>query len=1032
MLVPKHYENPDILHENTMPPRAYYIPASKPMDTFAENRQASDRIQWLNGNWKFRYYDSIYEVKEKFYEADYDASDCPEIPVPGVWQMFGYDTHQYTNIRYPFSFDPPYVPHKNPCGAYLYDFTYHEESRAPRAYLNFEGVDSCFYVWLNGEYVGYSQVSHATSEFEVSDKLKEGSNRLAVLVLKWCDGSYLEDQDKFRMSGIFRDVYLIKRPVQAIWDYFIKTKLKEGCAEVSLRLEYLEQVIPTSLRVLDAQKAELICMSIDKEATGSLVETTFTLANPICWNAESPYLYTMYLETERETIMEQIGIREISIVDRVVHLNGKKIKFRGVNRHDSDPVTGFAISQEQMLKDLTLMRQHNFNAIRTSHYPNAPIFCQLCDKYGFMVMEEADMESHGPTELYYEENTEENRLNRWNETIADNPRWEASILDRVRRCIERDKNRPCVLVWSMGNESAYGSNFEKALAWTKSFDDSRLTHYESARYRNRGKDYDFSNLDLYSRMYPSFEEIQSYLDRGPDKPFILCEYSHAMGNGPGDIEDYFQLIHKEDILCGGFVWEWCDHAVYHGKAPDGRKIYYYGGDHGEEIHDGNFCMDGLVYPDRTPHTGLEEYKNVYRPARVVSYQQKTRELEVKNHMDFTDLKDYIRICYEVSCDGSVTERGEIPPFSLKPHGTGKVTLNSYIPPAGRTYLKVFYHIKKESALVPKGHLLGFDEILLINKDGRNQTAVKWLESSQKVGTVIKLQEEEEKIICKGGGFTYIYDRLTGMMEEMDFANRQYLKRPMEINLWRAPTDNDRYRKEEWKRAGYHKICTRAYETRIRQKEGEVIIEAKMAVLAAAVQRIMDIHATWTIYHTGAVNVEMKVLKNKEFPELPRFGLRLFLHRELENTTYYGMGPNESYRDKCRSSSHGLYRAKVWELHEDYIRPQENGSHCDCDYLLLTAEDFGLAAVSAKSSFSFNVSLYTQEELENKAHHYELEEAGSTILCLDYAQNGIGSNSCGPKLPDKYKFTDTRFVWSIRLIPFIDFQTDESKKEETGL
>ncbi len=1017
MIIPKHYEDLNVLHENTMPPRAYYIPASNPMDTLVEHREDSDRFQLLNGSWKFRYYESIYDVKEMFFADGYDCSDYDEIPVPGVWQMHGYDTHQYTNIRYPFPFDPPYVPYKNPCGTYIHEFDYHKDVDAPKAYLNFEGVDSCFYVWMNGAYVGYSQVSHGTSEFDVTDKLAEGNNRLAVLVLKWCDGSYLEDQDKFRMSGIFRDVYLLKRPKEAIRDYFVQTRLEKTQAEVSIQIAYFDEAAATHIAVYDATGEEIAIEDVVKETYNHVMNVTFTIPDPVLWNAEAPYLYTIYLKTDKEVITDHLGLREIAVIDRVVHLNGKKIKFRGVNRHDSDPVTGFTISIAQMMKDLTLMKQHNFNAIRTSHYPNAPVFYQLCDKYGFMVIDEADIESHGPMEFYYRDNSARNKFSRWNEAIADNPMWENSIADRVQRCVQRDKNRPCVLIWSMGNESAYGCNFEKALAWTKSFDSSRLTHYESALYKNNSRKYDFSNLDLYSRMYPSIDEIQNHLDNEPDKPFILCEYCHSMGNGPGDFEDYFELFQSDDRMCGGFVWEWCDHAIYHGKTENGKDIYKYGGDHGEVIHDNNFCMDGLVYPDRTPHTGLEEYKNVYRPARVVSYNQETQELDIKNYMDFTDLKDYVDISYEISCDGLSFKKGKLPAFSVEPHKTGKAVLNNTIPKAGRAYLKVYYHLKKEDALRPMGQVLGFDEVLLLNEDGRNQTSLKWLEAEQKPAAAIDVQETDEAVICKGGDFLYIYDKQTGLMNQMSFAGRAYLDEPMEVNIWRAPTDNDMYIKAEWKRAFYHRAYTRTYHTSVSQNKSGVTIQAKMSVLADTVQRIMTIDAIWMIENHGGIHVSMTVEKNKEFPELPRFGLRLFLNRKLEQISYYGMGPNESYRDKHRASSHGLYHAKVEELHEDYIRPQENGSHYDCDYVVLADHQFGLAAVS-KQTFSFNASVYTQEELEGKAHNYELVRADSTILCLDYAQNGIGSNSCGPGVLEKYQFCDNEFIFALSLVPFV--------------
>ncbi len=1012
MLIPRHYETLDILHEHTLPPRAYYIPASTPMDTLVEHREDSDRFQLLSGQWRFRYYSSIYDLKDTFYAPDFDLSSYTSIHVPGVWQTQGYDFNQYINYRYPFPFDPPYVPQDNPCGAYVHTFTYHKDASAPQVFLNFEGVDACFYVWLNGTYVGYSQVSHCTSEFNISDVLMEGANKLAVLVLKWCDGSYLEDQDKFRMSGIFRDVYLLKRPKDTVWDYFIKTSVGQDTAEVSVQLSYFKEAVPTCVSLYDADGLKTDTASLSEDGSISL-----KITNPILWNTEAPYLYKLVIQTEAEAIVDYVGLREITISDKTVLFNGKKIIFRGVNRHDSDPAAGFAVSLEHMKKDLTLMKQHNFNAIRTSHYPNAPVFYQLCDQYGFMIIDEADIEAHGPVEIFYEDNSDENKFDRWNEPIADNPAWEASILDRVRLMVERDKNRPCVVIWSMGNESAYGYNFEKALAWTKGYDPSRLTHYESARYIKQGISYDYANLDLYSRMYPSLEEIREYLYKEPDKPMILCEYCHAMGNGPGDLEDYFALFQEHDLLCGGFVWEWCDHGIDHGSTPEGKTIYSYGGDHGEAVHDGNFCMDGLVYPDRTPHTGLLEYKNVYRPVRVVSYCQETGALTLKNQMDFTDMAQTAQICYEVNCDGMRKEKGTLPDCPAKPGETMTLTLPVTVPECGRAYLKLYYKQKEETRLIPSGYLLGYEEILLKTKDSRNQTVVRWMEPPKADLPPVEVTENDASIVLKAADFMYCFDKRTGLFSQLTYGGREYLKKPMELNIWRAPTDNDRYLKDEWRRAQYDQAYVRAYETKVRHSKEAVEIESSMSMSAATVQRMMDISACWRIDCRGGISLSMSINRNAEFPMLPRFGLRLFLIRELDRVSYYGLGPYENYKDKHQASSHALYHTQVEKLHEDYIRPQENGSHMDCDYVILSDAHFGLAAVSWQA-FSFNASVYTQEELTNKAHNYELTPCGSTVLCLDYAQNGIGSNSCGPKLSDAYCLKEETFAYHIKLVPFV--------------
>ena len=1010
MIVPRYYENLSVLHENTMPARAYYIPASRRMDNLVEHREESDRMQLLNGTWKFQYFNSIYDIKDSFFEKNYDTENFDEIQVPSVWQMAGYDTHQYTNIRYPFPFDPPYVPQDIPCGAYVHTFEYSRDEKAPKSFLNFEGVDSCFYVWINGSYIGYSQVSHMTSEFDVTDVLQDGTNTVAVLVMKWCDGSYLEDQDKFRMSGIFRDVYILKRPKQAISDYHIKTRIEDMLAKVEIEMKFYSP-LNVKISIEDRNGAVVALGSIAEEGT-----VVLEIASPELWNTENPYLYKLILETENEVIVDHIALRKIEIKDQVIYLNGQKIKFRGVNRHDSDPVTGFTINTEQITTDLTLMKQHNFNAIRSSHYPNAPFFYEMCDKYGFMVIDEADIEAHGPFMIYRKEDTDYNRFKRWNEKIADDPVWEEAIVDRVKLMVERDKNRFCIVMWSMGNESAYGCNFEKALEWTKNFDPDRITQYESARYRNYDETYDYSNLDVYSRMYPALSEIQEYLDKDGSKPFLLVEYCHSMGNGPGDFEDYFQMIQDNDKMCGGFVWEWCDHAIAHGTAENGKTIYAYGGDHGEEIHDGNFCMDGLVYPDRTVHTGLFEYKNVYRPARVISYNKESGELVLHNYMDFDDLKDYVKISYELTQDGLVISKGILPEFSVAPHGEGKTNLKINVPENGKCYLKLIYHLKKELPLLDEDHILGFDEIEVSKEDTKCKLAEKWIPKTV-VDSELQVNENDTQIHIKGREFAYTIDKRTALFTEMKFAGREYLNHPMELNIWRAPTDNDMYIKSEWKKAHYDKAYTRSYTTEVVQGKHGVKITSHASVVAETVQKILDVTITWKIEAAGKIDADIAVTKDDEFPDLPRFGVRMFLDKKLSAARYFGMGPQESYCDKHQAASHGLYQANVDNLHEDYICPQENGSHYDCEYVELNNSRYGIVA-SAEKAFSFNASYYTQEELEKKTHNYELIESDSVVFCVDYALNGIGSNSCGPVVLEQYRFDDVLFRFQFTLIPYV--------------
>ena len=743
---------------------------------------------------------------------------------------------------------------------------------------------------------------------------------------------------------------------------------------------------------------------------------TLEIANPELWNTEHPYLYTLILQSADETIEDAIALRTVAIQERVLYFNGQVIKLRGVNRHDSDPVTGFTVDVAKIKKDLTLMKEHNFNAIRSSHYPNAPYFYQMCDRYGFLVCDEADIEAHGPFMLYRKEDTDYNRFKKWNEKIADDPVWEQAILDRVKRMVARDKNRFCIIFWSMGNESAYGCNFEKALAWTKKYDPSRITQYESARYRNYDVTYDYSNLDLYSRMYPALSEIEEYLEKDGSKPFLLVEYCHSMGNGPGDLEDYFQIIQKDARMCGGFVWEWCDHAVAHGQTENGKTKYYYGGDHGETIHDGNFCMDGLVYPDRTPHTGLLEYKNVYRPVRVVSYEPETGRLVLHNYMDFDDISDYADILYEITVDGLCAQKGVLDEVSIAPHSDGVMTLKLDIPQSGKVYLKLRYQLKKELPLLPAKHELGFDEVLLANADGRNQTAVKWLAEAEEKNE-ISVSETDTEITLKASDFTYAISKKTGLFTKLQYAGRDYLNHPMELNIWRAPTDNDMYIRAKWENAHFHEAYTRAYKVETIQNRYGVIVMSHVGVVAPTVQKILDVELVWKVESSGRITASMEVGKDAEFPELPRFGVRVFFNKNLSEASYYGMGPQESYRDKHRAASHGLYRSAVKDLHEDYIMPQENGSHFDCDYVELYNGRYGIAAVS-ETPFSFQASNYTQEMLAQAKHNYELEESDSTVLCIDYALNGIGSNSCGPEVLAAYRFDEKEFQFGFTLVPYV--------------
>lgn len=993
MKLEKFYENPDILHVGTEPDRAYYIPYFKAGGFDITDRESSDRFISLNGEWSFSYYENIYEVDEEFLLPDFDDTGFHPIPVPSCWQNEGYDRHQYTNTRYPFPLDPPYVPSMNPCGVYRRKFTLEANSKGRNYYLNFEGVDSCFYVWINGEFTGYSQVSHATSEFNITGKVHDGENVICVLVLKWCDGSYLEDQDKLRMSGIFRDVYILRRPEKHVRDFTVKTELDASCrnAVISIECDCVGEV-----------EAEFALYGPDKKQIdyqkGENGKAVFEVENAALWTAETPNLYNIVIWTREESIKQAVGVRKIEVKDGVILINGTAVKFRGVNRHDSDPVTGATISLKQAMKDLKLMKEHNINAIRTSHYPNAPWFSELCSLFGFYMISEADVEAHGVTHVYNKGSHDDNFG-----LIARDPRFEKSILDRVQKNVIRDKNEAAVIFWSLGNESGYGPNFEKAGRWVKEYDPSRLLHYESSVHEGGGHVNDTSMLDVYSTMYASVQWIEEYFANPENKkPYIQCEYVHAMGNGPGDIADYGKLIDKYPGFAGGFVWEWCDHAVYMGKTVSGRAKYFYGGDFGEFPNDGNFCMDGLVYPNRRPHTGLLEYKNACRPVRI-SYNGE--KLLVENRLDFVNLGDYAEAEYEITCDGEVADSGALELPSLEPHAAKEIKVPGKLPrKAGECFLMIRYILKKDWSLLKKGHKLGFDQILLREAEPKPIEAVP--------AHSVMVEENDTTVYLKGDKFYYTINKLTGTFASMIYENKEILERPMEWNIWRAPTDNDRNVRRKWEDAGYDRACVRVYESATESVEGMAKVSFTLSLAPIYLQRILNIRVLWEVTGDGTVIASVNAKKGEEFPYLPRFGLRLFQPKEFSKAQYYGCGPYESYVDKHLASHIGLFMDEIADFHEDYLKPQENGSHYDCRYVETHSKDQTLH-IRMNRPFSFNVSNYTQEELTAKKHNYELEESGMTVLCIDYMNSGVGSNSCGPELLPQYRLDETEMNFQIK-------------------
>lgn len=969
----------------------------------------------LDGTWQFRLCDS-FDQALRFAGLPEAEKDWASIQVPGCWQTQGFDTNHYTNIRYPIPVDPPFVPDENPAGVYEKKFRISGQQDGQRVYLNFDGVDSCFYLWINGAFAGYSQVSHCSSEFEITRFIQAGENRVQVIVLKWCDGTYLEDQDKLRMSGIFREVYLLTRPKRHIKDFYLHTKLDGENAQLQLDLKYEGSVTgSTRVTVRDAQGQPVA------ELTGAGEKNTIDIPRPVLWNAEKPYLYRLEIEYAGEKIIKPFGIREITIENAVLMVNHTPVKLKGVNRHDSDPYTGYAISRDQLVNDLRLMKAHNINAIRTSHYPNAPWAYDLYDRYGFYVICEADLEAHGNVFLYsrehYQIESPRENLERlfFNHPLfgrmMNDPLFEKAVMDRIQRSVIREQNATCRIMWSLGNESGYGSNLEKAAAWLKKYDPDTPIHYEGMIYQIPGREMDRSNIDVYSRMYPSPAVCEHYArHKLLNKPFVCCEYMHSMGNGPGDIEDYWKVFYRYDRIAGGFAWEWCDHSVCGGEK-NGKPVFLYGGDFGERQHDGNFCVDGLVSPDRKVKPGLLEYKNVLRPVRAgIARTEKNRVvLELTNCLDFSTIGEDIEVCCQIRENGALLREEVLDALRIAPHQTECVGLDTYFgEEKSLKEVRLLYRRKHSTDWSDAGDVTGFDQLFL-------QRDYAFLQPCGLcAGEGVQFQESGDTVTVSGNDpeFRYTFSKAKGQFTSMKFGNREMLRKPGGWNVWRAPTDNDMYVRQEWQQAGYHLVQTKVYRTECRMENHVVVIAVEESLAAPGYQKLLSLKTTWKIDRDGTVALSTSVHKNEDFPDLPRFGIRFFFAREMENLKYWGIGPVESYPDKQRAGVEDFHAGKAAGEYVDYIKPQEHGSHCGVRQLEMSdgetrvTFDFA-AAVSAQ------VSLYSQEQLTRVAHNFDLQPEDCVVVCLDYKQNGIGSNSCGPVLNRQYAFDELE--WELGLV-----------------
>ena len=1001
------WQNPGVLQRRREAPAAYFIPYHSARSARDGLRGASAFYRLLNGNWKFAYYDSWTKVPEGFADRDADVSGWNTIRVPMSWQMAGYDVPQYTNVHYPFPVDPPYVPAENPAGVYVRDFTRPTGWADKSLYLHFEGVSACFYLWVNGQPAGYSQGSHLPSVFDITPFVTDGPNRLTVEVLKWCDGSYLEDQDFYRLSGIFRDVYLTARDKAHLRDIFVHTELDAAYVDGKITAELAFEGSPEGeiLAQLYAPGGELLA---ERTLPAGADACTFDVPAAQKWTAETPALYTLLLRCGSEYIPVSVGIRQFEIRDGVLLLNGTAIKIKGVNRHDSHPDLGYYTPVAHMEADLMQMKRHNINAVRTSHYPNTPEFLSLCDRYGFYVVDEADLETHG---IAVKSET----------ALTDDPAWREAYLDRVQRMVERDKNHPCVFMWSMGNESFMGHNHMAMAKWAKQRDPGRPVHYEGANKGYLVNGYEDPCVDMVSRMYPPLQWCADYCEKHEDpRPLFLCEYSHAMGVGPGDLKDYWDLIYRYPRFLGGCVWEWCDHSVRQ-KDAQGREFFVYGGYFGETPNDANFCCDGLNFPDRIAHTGLKEYKQVIAPVQAEAVDLKAGVVRLRNRYDFLDLSG-LALVWRVTRDGLTVAQGRVETLDAAPHGACEVCL-PYTLPATDTaeyYLNLSFVQKADTPWEPAGYEVGCTQLTL--------PVTCRVEEVPAAFPPVAIGREPHRFVLTGENFRYVFDAVAGSFESLRLGGTELLARGTRLSIWRAPTDNDRNIQTTWRAAQMDTSFTRVYESAVEPgPAGSAVITLACAHGGNSEEPVLRAHIRCTVLGSGEIRVETTADVRENLIHLPRFGFEFALPAGFESVEYFGMGPGENYADMCRSARMGCWRSTVDAQYVPYIMPQETGNHTRVRWAAVSDNGGRGILFCADGDFNFSALHYTAEDLDAAQLTRDLTRRPETIVHVDYRQTGIGSNSCGPALNPAYAFDEKHFTFRFAFRPVLMETIDPARE-----
>ncbi|MFA5859880.1 MAG: glycoside hydrolase family 2 TIM barrel-domain containing protein [Elusimicrobiota bacterium] len=1021
------WENHQLTGINRLTPHAY-LPSYSDIKSALRSEYRNDKTRFLslNGEWKFGYYQSPLVVPEKFWLEKFDDKKWDSLKVPSMWQMRGYGYPHYTNVQYPFPVDPPRVPTDNPTGCYRRGFTLPPAMKGKCVSLRFDGVDSAFYVWLNGEKVGFSKGSRLTAEFDITKLVRIGEeNVIAVQVMQWSDASYLEDQDMWWLSGIFRDAYIVSQTSEDIADVFIKTKLspKDGyrdaviTAEVKLEgCEHNEKVYAWLYENRGGSGGEKVIAELKTDGINLL---SAKLSNPGKWTAETPVLYTLVLalkDNNGKSICYksvQVGIRQVEIVDGKILVNGKPIFLRGVNRHEWHPVDGRALSYDTMEQDVKLMKKFGVNAVRTSHYPPHREFYRLCDEYGLYMISECDLETHG---FGYGSNQNPSM---W-------PSWEDAFVDRMQRMVEEYKNHPSIIMWSLGNESGYGCNHVAMARWTKKRDNTRLLHYEN--------DYEMSITDIISRMYPAPQVCVQLVQKYEYKyPMIMCEYIHAMGNGPGGIKEYFEMFDANPQVQGGFVWEWIDHGVKQVRKQGNKTWYAYGGDFGDYPNDYNFVIDGLMFPDRTASPGMIEYAKWIEPVRVKILSGKGNNgFTIENRYDFRTLS-HLDGKWCLLENGVVVESGVLPRMDTPARGeeevrvTFKHKFNSKSCEA-EYFINFYFTSRENTRYAVKGHVIASEQLRLNTQAAGKRSSLPEI-CVKNTGNVV-VEDEKHSVTVKSGDMVLNFDRVHGQLAEVTYAGQKVITSAIKANFWRATIDNDRRDdapaglRKQWLAAGYHNFVERLDGFDIVPGTGKnkgkfVSVNIGTTMGVPVFRHKVVCNYKYNIYNTGEIILEFSGMPIGLPINLPRVGIVMELNKKLCNAKWYGRGPGEAYNDSEYANEFGIYSNTVDGLFTNYIYPQENGNRRSVRWAEFRMDKTGNANIpclklTGYPEFDFNASYYTVKDIDDAKHTYDLVKRDFITLIVDHKQCGLGTGSCGPSTFEKYRVPIVPFKFVLGL------------------